>query len=103
LVAFLGFGYSIAGLANDENSAGPLVNLISLPQFLLSGTFFPTDNLPGWLQPIAGNLPLSYFNLAVRKLTTEGGNLGDTPPYLLGLAGWGLVMYLLAARTFKWE
>lgn len=103
LVAFLGFGYFMAGLANDENSAGPLVNIVTLPQFLLSGTFFPTDNLPVWLQPIANNLPLSYFNIAVRKITTEGGDITQTVPYLLGLIVWGAVMYLLAARTFRWE
>lgn len=103
LVAFLGFGYFMAGLANDENSAGPLVNLITLPQFLLSGTFFPTDNLPNWVQPIANNLPLSYFNIAIRKITIEGQPLESTFPYLLGLALWSLVMYILAARTFKWE
>ncbi len=103
LIAFLGFGYFFAGLANDENSAGPMVNLVTLPQFLLSGTFFPTDSLPSWLQPIANNLPLSYFNQAVRKITTEGGNLSDTAPYLVGLIVWGVVMYILAARTFRWE
>jgi ABC-2 type transport system permease protein len=103
LVAFLGFGYFMAGLANDENSAGPLVNLVSLPQFLLSGTFFPTDSLPTWIQPIANNLPLSYFNMAIRKITTEGGDLSQTIPYLIGLVIWGAVMYLLAARTFRWE
>jgi ABC-2 type transport system permease protein len=103
LVAFLGFGYFMAGLANDENSAGPLVNLITLPQFLLSGTFFATDNLPSWLQPIANNLPLSYFNQAIRTITTEGGHLSQTWPYMLGLLAWGAVMYILAARTFKWE
>jgi ABC-2 type transport system permease protein len=103
LIAFLGFGYFMAGLANDENSAGPLVNLVTLPQFLLSGTFFSTDNLPNWLQPIANNLPLSYFNIAVRKITTEGGSLHDTFPYMLGLIAWGAVMYLLAAKTFKWQ
>lgn len=103
LIAFLGFGYFMAGLANDENSAGPLVNLITLPQFLLSGTFFSTDNLPTWLQPIANNLPLSYFNIAVRKITTEGGTFEQTIPYLLGLIAWGAIMYLLAARTFRWE
>ncbi len=103
LVAFLGFGYFMAGLANDENSAGPLVNLITLPQFLLSGTFFPTDSLPAWIQPIANNLPLSYFNMAVRKITTEGGDITQTVPYILGLLAWGTVMYLLAAKTFKWE
>ena len=103
LIAFLGFGYLIAGLSNDENAASPLTNLVTLPQFLLSGTFFPTDNLPTWLQPVANNLPLSYFNIAVRKVTTEGGNLIDTWPYMLGLLAWGAVMYLLAARTFKWQ
>lgn len=103
LVAFLGFGYFFAGLANDENSAGPLVNLVSLPQFLLSGTFFSTESLPAWLQPIANNLPLSYFNMAVRKITTEGGDFVQTVPYIIGLLAWGAVMYLLASRTFKWE
>lgn len=103
LIAFLGFGYFMAGLANDENSAGPLVNLITLPQFLLSGTFFSTDSLPNWLQPVANNLPLSYFNIAMRKVTTEGGSLVDTWPYLLGLLLWGVFMYLLAAKTFRWE
>ena len=103
LAAFMGFGLLIAGFAQDENGASPLANLVTLPQFLLSGVFFPTDNFPKWVQPIANNLPLSYFNLAVRKVTTEGGTLADTMPYLLGLAAWGIVMYILAARTFKWE
>lgn len=103
LVAFLGFGYFMAGLVNDENAAGPMVNLITLPQFLLSGTFFPIDNLPTWLQPIANVLPLSFFNAAVRKITTEGGDFTQTLPMLLGLIIWGAVMYILAAKTFKWE
>jgi len=103
LIAFLGFGYFMAGLVNDENAAGPLVNLVTLPQFLLSGTFFPTNELPNWLQPLANILPLSFFNEAVRKITTEGGNIEQTIPYMLGLILWGAVMYFLAAKTFKWE
>lgn len=103
LIAFLGFGYFMAGLANDENSAGPLVNLVTLPQFLLSGVFFPTDNFPSWVQPIANNLPLSYFNQAMRDIATEGAHLTAEWPYVLGLLVWGGAMYLLAARTFKWE
>jgi ABC-2 type transport system permease protein len=103
LVAFLGFGYFFAGLASDENSAGPLVNLVSLPQFLLSGTFFPTDSFPSWIQPLANNLPLSYFNIAVRKVTTEGGDITQTIPYIIGMIAWGALMYILAAKTFRWE
>jgi len=103
LVAFLGFGYFMAGLVNDENAAGPMVNLITLPQFLLSGTFFPITDLPNWLQPIANFLPLSFFNAAVRKITTEGGDFTQTIPLMIGLIIWGAVMYILAAKTFKWE
>lgn len=103
LIAFLGFGYFMAGLVNDENAAGPMVNLITLPQFLLSGTFFPITELPNWLQPIANVLPLSFFNAAVRKITTEGGDITQTIPFMLGLVIWGAVMYILAARTFRWE
>lgn len=103
LIAFLGFGYFMAGFANDENSAGPLVNLVTLPQFLLSGVFFPVDSFPSWVLPIANNLPLSYFNESIRTVTTQGGNLVDTWPYLLGMLAWGAVMYVLAAKTFRWE
>lgn len=103
LVSFLGFGFFLSGIADDENSAGPLVNLVSMPQLLLSGVFFPIDLLPTWLQPVANNLPLSYFNQAVRTVTTEGGNFVQTFPYLLGVIVWGVIMYILATRTFKWE
>lgn len=103
LISFMGFGLLLAGFANDENSASPLVNLVTLPQFLLSGVFFPIDQLPKWVQPLADNLPLSYFNLAVRKVTTEGGTIQDTVPYMIGLITWGIIMYILAAKTFKWE
>lgn len=103
LVAFLGFGYFMAGFANDENSAGPLVNLVTLPQFLLSGVFFPTDSFPAWIKPVADNLPLTYFNEAIRTVTTKGGDITDTWFYLLGMLAWGAVMYILAAKTFRWE
>ncbi len=103
LFSFMGFGLALSGLAKDENSAAPLVQLVSLPQMLLSGVFFSTDNLPNWVQPIANNLPLSYFNQAVRKITTEGGNFQDTLPYVAGFMVWGVAMYLLATKTFKWE
>ncbi len=103
LISFMGFGIFASGFASNENTAGPIVNLVTLPQFLISGVFFPTDSLPNWVQPIANNLPLSYFNQAVRKVTTEGGSLPETWSYVAGLVAWGAVMYILATRTFKWE
>ncbi|HZG00140.1 MAG TPA: ABC transporter permease, partial [Chitinophagales bacterium] len=41
LVVFMGFGFLISGLARNESSVPPLANIVTLPQFLLSATFFP--------------------------------------------------------------
>ena len=102
LIVFLGFGLVIAGLANDENGASPLTNLVTLPQFLLSGVFFSADVFPPWLRVIAEALPLSHFNGAMRQLATEGVGFVELLPSLLILCLWGIGAYVIAARTFKW-
>lgn len=102
LLVFMGMGLCIAGLGNDENSVGPIANLITLPQFLLSGVFFSSDVFPGWVRLFADNLPLSYFNSAMRLIATEGAGVVELAFPLVGLVAWGIVAYLFAARTFKW-
>jgi ABC-2 type transport system permease protein len=103
LVSFLGFGLFIAGIANDENAAAPLANLITLPQFLVAGTFFPVDTLPSWIQPVIKLLPLTFLNTAMRKITVEGHFLDQMVWELAGLAIWAAIAYIAAARTFRWE
>lgn len=103
LIVFLGFGLFIAGRTVDENAAGPITNLVTLPQFLLSGVFFPTDVFPTWLKVIADSLPLSQLNSAMRQVTTEGAGFMDILPSLFALGVWGVVGYVAAARTFKWQ
>lgn len=102
LVVFLGFGMLIAGRSGSDNAASSLVNLFTLPQFLLSGVFFSSDVFPGWLRLFADNLPLSYFNTAMRQLATEGVSAIEIAPAVVGLCLWGLAGYALATRTFKW-
>lgn len=40
LIVFMGFGFVVSGIAKNESSVPPIANIITLPQFLLSGTFF---------------------------------------------------------------
>lgn len=103
LIVFLGFGLFISGISSDENSVAPIANLITLPQFLFSGTFFSTDLFPKWVQPISNHLPLYYLNDAMRKVATEGASFSGILPQMLALLIWGAVAYFVAARTFKWE
>ena len=46
LIIFMGFGFVISGVAKNESSIPPISNIITLPQFLLSGTFFSTSAFP---------------------------------------------------------
>jgi ABC-2 type transport system permease protein len=103
LIIFMGFGFIISGIAKNESSVPPLSNIITLPQFLLSGTFFATTAFPSWLQGISNILPLTYLNKAMRDVAFEGAGLGDVTHQLLILGIWFIIVYAVAVKTFRWE
>lgn len=103
LLVFMGFGFIVSGVAKNESSIPPFANIITLPQFLLAGTFFSIDVFPTWLQPISRSLPLTYFNDAMRKISFEGAHLNDCWPQIAVLLAWGIVAYAVAIKVFRWE
>ncbi|WP_316786940.1 ABC transporter permease [Pedobacter frigiditerrae] len=103
VIVFMGFGFVVSGLAKSESTIPPISNIITLPQFLLSGTFFSVDAFPTWLQPISRALPLTYLNDAMRQVAFEGAGLWDVKHQILILVLWGIGIYAVAVKTFKWE
>lgn len=103
VIVFMGFGFVVSGLAKSESTIPPISNIITLPQFLLSGTFFSIEAFPNWLQPISRALPLTYLNDAMRKVAFEGAGLWDVKAQIAILLIWGIVVYAVAVKVFKWE
>jgi ABC-2 type transport system permease protein len=103
LIVFMGFGFVVSGIAKSESTIPPLANIVTLPQFLLSGTFFSIEVFPSWLQPICKVLPLTYLNEALRKTAFEGLSLSAIAPQILVILIWGIGIYALAVKFFKWE
>jgi ABC-2 type transport system permease protein len=103
LVVFMGFGFIVSGLAKNESTIPPFANMFTLPQFLLAGTFFSIDTFPKWLQPICKILPLTHLNDAMRNIAFEGSHLVDCGKQLGILGLWGVVLYAVAIKVFKWE
>jgi ABC-2 type transport system permease protein len=103
LLIFMGFGFIVSSISKNESAIPPLANIVTLPQFLLAGTFFPIDVFPNWLQPICKFLPLTYLNDAFRKVAFEGAGLFDIPKELIVLSIWGIVVYVVAVKVFRWE
>ncbi len=103
LIVFMGFGFTVSGIAKNESSIPPIANIITLPQFLLSGTFFSIEAFPSWLQPVSKALPLTYLNDAMRKVAFEGASLIDVKQQVFIMLLWGFAIYALAVKVFKWE
>ncbi|TDO21836.1 ABC transporter permease [Pedobacter duraquae] len=103
VIVFMGFGFVVSGLAKSESTIPPISNIITLPQFLLSGTFFSIEAFPSWLQPISRALPLTYLNDAMRKVAFEGAGLWDVKQQILIMVIWGFGIYAVAVKVFKWE
>lgn len=102
-LVFLALGFIVAGYAKDENQAAPLANMITFPMLFLSGTFFPRDGFPTWLKHVTDYFPLTYLADALRRIANEGAHLTQLGGDLLGLAVWGVVLFIIAVRVFRWE
>ncbi|MBS1754216.1 MAG: ABC transporter permease [Ferruginibacter sp.] len=103
LLVFMGLGFIVSGLAKNESTIPPFANLLTLPQFLLGGTFFSVDVFPKWLQPISNAMPLTHLNTALRSVAFEGQNLWQVRTEIGILLLWGIAVYFVAIKVFKWE
>jgi ABC-2 type transport system permease protein len=102
-IAFLGIGFSLAGISRSEDQVAPLANVITLPMMALSGIFFSRSNLPGIVQTITSVFPLTYLADGMRAVAIDGVGVTAILPQLAGLAVWGLIAGFAATRLFRWE
>lgn len=103
LLVFMGFGFLISGLSKNQNVIPIYANIFMFPQYFLSGTFFPKTALPAALQPAIQFLPLTAFNDALRNVAFEGSSLWFCWPQMLVLVVWGIAVYAVTAKFFRWE
>ena len=103
VIVFMGFGFVVSGIASSESTIPLFANIITLPQFLLAGTFVSIDVFPTWLQVICRIMPLTYLNDAFRKVAFEGQHLWNLGLELGVIGLWGVIVYATAVKVFKWE
>jgi lipooligosaccharide transport system permease protein len=61
-----GFGISVAALLKSIENFNYVISAVLTPLFLVAGTFFPIDELPGWAQVLAQFNPLYHCVELVR-------------------------------------
>ncbi|MDI3321857.1 ABC transporter permease [Pinibacter soli] len=103
LVIFMGIGFIISGVIQNESSVAPTANTFILPQILLCGLFFPIENYPHGLQAFCNILPLTLFVDGLRKIGFEGAHIWQLPWQVIGLIIWATALSVVAVKLFKWE
>ena len=99
----MGFGFVVSSVAKNESTIPPFANMFTLPQFLLAGTFFPISVFPKWLQYFCNILPLTHFNNAMRNISFEGASFISCWRDVGALLIWGIIIYAVAIKVFRWE
>jgi ABC-type multidrug transport system permease subunit len=102
-LSFAGIGLLVGSRAQNAQTASGLVNVVSMPMFIASGTFFSSARFPDVVQPVLRLLPLTALNDALRAVMLEGTGLADLARPLAVLAAWGAVAFVVALRGFRWR
>lgn len=101
--SFAGLGLLVSSRARTVEGVSGLMNLVMLPMWLLSGTFFSWERFPAASHPFIRALPLTALNDALRAVMTEGQPLSSLGTELLVLVLAGTVSFVVAVRVFRWQ
>ncbi|MBT0160332.1 ABC transporter permease [Candidatus Bathyarchaeota archaeon A05DMB-2] len=61
-IMFSGMGMALSGFIKDVEAASAIGNAIAFPMMFLSGTYFPMEIMPSYLQTVSKALPLTYVS-----------------------------------------
>ena len=100
--AFGGIGMILTRVAHEAESAAAAANFIMFPMMFLSGSFFPLEMMPDFLQTIARMLPLYYVNEGLRAaMVVVDHTAAMRDAAMIGL--FGAVVFVLGIGTTRWE
>ena len=101
--SFAGLGLLVSSRTKTVEGVSGLMNLVMLPMWLLSGTFFSWERFPDAVHPYIRALPLTALNDALRAVMTEGRPLSALGLELGVLALTGAITFFVAVRIFRWQ
>ena len=102
-LSFFSIGVLVGSIAKSEEAATGITNVIVLPMAFLSGTFFPVQNAPQWLQTVSEVLPLRHLNDGMVDVLVRGKGIEALVTPTAVLLAFTLVVSFAASRFFSWE
>lgn len=92
---------AFTAVAKNESRLSSVFRFAIIPMFLFSGTFFPIEQLPEWMQPVAYVTPLWHGVDLVRSVALGIAPHTHAVVHLAYLSAWVAVGWLLANKTLR--
>ncbi|MDT4896903.1 MAG: type transport system permease protein [Acidobacteriota bacterium] len=102
-LTFAGIGLLVAARPKTIEGVSGLMNLVMMPMWLLSGTFFSSSRFPEFLQPFIKALPLTALNDSLRGVMNDGAAMTTSWVAICVLLAWCVLSFLVALKTFRWQ
>lgn len=102
-LCFMALGLLSGTVAKTTEGAVNMANFLVLPMAFLSGSFFPLDGAPGWLQTVSKLMPLRHLNDGMLDVMVRGEGPAAAIVPMLILLGFAAVITAVAAKLFRWE
>jgi len=102
LLGGLGIGLFISATTKNQQVAFQLSTLTTmLPALLLSGFFYPIENMPAILRLFTYLIPARYFLVVIRGIFLRGVGLAILWKELLFLSLFAVLMLILSSAKFR--
>jgi len=88
-----------AGVEDEGSGFTVLFRLVLIPMTLFSGTFFPVDRLPAWVQPVAWVSPLWHGTELARAAALGGAERPWGEAVLPALVHMAVLLAFVAAGS----
>ena len=102
-LTFAGLGLLVASRTRTTESVSGLINLVTMPMWLLGGIFFSNQRFPGVLQPVVQAMPMTHFTDGVRGIMLGSSGPAEVALSALVLLAIGSVSFVAAIRLFRWS
>jgi ABC-2 type transport system permease protein len=99
---FCSLGMLVGTLSKSVETASIIGNVITFPMMFLSGTFFPIQQMPEYLQSFAHVLPLFYIVEGLNNVMVHG-NYNAALIDIAVVTVITLIAFVAAAKLFKWR
>jgi ABC-2 type transport system permease protein len=102
LLGALGIGLFFSAATKNQQVAFQLSILATmLPALLLSGFFYPIDNMPPVLQAVTAIVPARYFLVVIRGIFLKGVGVWVLWKELLFLSAFAVLMLVVSSAKFQ--